>query len=503
MKTSVKANLIANLLGKIWVALIGFAFIPVYLRLLGVEAYGLVGYYAAIQPVLFLIDMGLSTTLNRELARFSTQPDSAADMRRLVRTLEIAYWIACSLIAVGFAAAAPYIAAHGVNAHRLAIADVTFDIRLMGLSLALQFPFSLYQGGLLGLQRQVALNGVLIASSTLRAAGAALILWKVAPTAAAYFEWQCVVSLLQTIAAMATLQSAMPATAERERFSKVAFAGIWRFAANMSVLSVLSVILTQLDKLVLSKMLSLEKFGYYSVATSAVACLYVIINPMFTAVFPRFTQMLAVGDDNALSALYHRSCQTMSVLLAPVVVAVAAFSPELIWAWTGNRLAVENAHLPLTLLAIGSGINGLVMLPYALQLASGWTKLTLHTFLVCIALEVPALFFAIKHYGAVGAAGTWALLNVCFVPVMVYLMHKRLLPGQMGTWYRYDILYPVGAAAIVGLLARAIAPHDLSRVASLATLALVGAFTLAATAFAAPYTRGVIVGRLTKTVPAS
>lgn len=497
--TSTKSNIIANLIGKTWTALIGFLFVPIYLRLIGVESYGLIGYYAAIQPVLSLLDMGLSLTLNRELARMSTKADSAHEMRTMLRTLEVIYWLACIAIGLIFVVAAPLIAAHGVHAQHLSIAQVTFAVGLMGLSLALQFPFSLYQGGLLGLQRQVILNYILIATSTLRAVGAALILWKVSPTAAAYFEWQAAVSVLQTAATAAVLWRAMPWAREAARFSKAAVASIWRFAAKISAIMVLSVVLTQLDKLVLSKMLTLEKFGYYTIATSAAACLLVITYPIYTAAFPRYTQMISRGDKERLITFYHQSCQTMSVLLGPVAIVVAMFSRELLWAWTGNSAVVENAHLPLTLLAIGNGVLGLVNQPYALQLASGWTKLTIHIFTCCIVLEVPALIFAISHYGSVGAASVWAILNICFVPVMVWLMHKRILIGELANWVRYDIGYPIMAAMIVGAIARIFAPHLLpSRALDLVIVALVGAACLAAAALAAPFTRSMIAGRVKK-----
>lgn len=40
-----KRNLIANYLGQGWTALMGLAFIPLYIRYLGIEAYGLIGLF--------------------------------------------------------------------------------------------------------------------------------------------------------------------------------------------------------------------------------------------------------------------------------------------------------------------------------------------------------------------------------------------------------------------------------------------------------------------------
>ena len=88
-----KRNIAANFAGNIWQALMGLAFIPLYIRFMGVESYGLVGYFATLQALFVLLDMGLSSTLTREMARLSVLKNNAKEMRDLVRSLEIIYWI--------------------------------------------------------------------------------------------------------------------------------------------------------------------------------------------------------------------------------------------------------------------------------------------------------------------------------------------------------------------------------------------------------------------------
>ena len=84
----IKRNIAANFIGNFWTTLMGLVFIPVYIRFLGIEAYGLVGFFVTLQSVFSLLDMGLSTTLNRELARLSVNGANARKMRDCVRSLE-------------------------------------------------------------------------------------------------------------------------------------------------------------------------------------------------------------------------------------------------------------------------------------------------------------------------------------------------------------------------------------------------------------------------------
>lgn len=86
-----KRNTIANFIGQGWVALMGLAFIPIYIRYLGVEAWGLVGFMSMLQAWFVLLDMGLTPTLSREMARFQAGAHSAQSIRNLLRSLEVIY----------------------------------------------------------------------------------------------------------------------------------------------------------------------------------------------------------------------------------------------------------------------------------------------------------------------------------------------------------------------------------------------------------------------------
>jgi len=146
---TLRTNITANYAGKIWLAVMSLAFVPIYIRFLGMEAYGLIGIYLSLQSLFALLDLGLSTTLNRELARLSTEPGlaHAQEMRDLVQTLQIIYWGMAFLIGLIVIFLAPLIAHHWVKAQHLSPAIINQTIIIMGLSIALQWPYSLYYDG--------------------------------------------------------------------------------------------------------------------------------------------------------------------------------------------------------------------------------------------------------------------------------------------------------------------------------------------------------------------
>jgi len=167
----INKNIIANFFGSVWTGLLGFIFVPLYIHFMGIEAYGLLGVFTGLLGLFAMLDMGLSSTLNREIARLSAQADKAQDMRDLVRTLEIPYWLIGLLIAIAMILASPLIAFHWVKVKSLSPQSVRTSIMLMGMCVAVQWPIGFYSGGLMGLQRQVLLNGINVAAATFRGDG--------------------------------------------------------------------------------------------------------------------------------------------------------------------------------------------------------------------------------------------------------------------------------------------------------------------------------------------
>ncbi len=495
--SKVTLNAVANFVGKIWSAALGLAVIPIYVRTLGVESYGLVGVFGSLQAIMGLLDMGMQPTVNRELARLSAldRDEAAVPMRELVRTFALVFACVGLLSGAIVLAGSPALATHWIRADRLATHTVVRAVGLMGVIIALQWPSSIFLGGLMSLQRQVLANQILMFVGTLRSVGALLVIKYVSPTIEAFFLAQVLSSAAQTALTGIALTRSLPPTTAPVRFRLEVLREHWRFAAGMFGISVLSVILTQADKMIVTGSLSLKQVGYYSVATAAANALFNLSAPIGAACYPRLIQLTAVGDEDALREFYHRSCQILSVIIIPVTVVISALSSEVLFAWTGNRDTTANAHTVLSLLIVGTCCNGLMSLPVSLQIAHGWTRLIVVINVFAIAVIVPLEFFGARRWGAPGAAVGWLVVNASYVLSVIQLMHRRLLKGEQRRWYLSDVLLPGAGAVAVGLGAKLL-PSPSTRLGALVFVAAVYALAASVAALSAPVSREVIVGRL-------
>jgi len=493
-----KKNIVANFTGSVWQTLMSLIFIPLYIKFTGIESWGLIGIFATLQVIFGLLDMGLSGTLNREMARLSVLPHKEQEMRNLVRTLETLYWSIAVFVGITIVSLSPFIAHHWVKAGQLSPKTIEQAVLIMGFVMALQMPVGFYSGGLMGLQEQVLLNIINIGISTLRGGGVVLILWLVSPTIQAFFLWQIVVSATNIFLLAMFLWRKLPLGENKTVFQKQLLKGVWRFAAGMSGITILAVILTQLDKVILSKMLSLEMFGYYMLASVAGMSLARFFSPVFYSIFPRLTQLASIGDQNELKRFYHKSCQFMSVLILPAAIVVAFFSYEIMLIWTQNPVTAEKTYLLVSILICGTALNGLMNLPYALQLAFGWTSLSVFKNVIAVILLVPLIIYMTKQYGATGAAGVWVILNLGYVFFEIPVMHLRLLRKEKWRWYLQDVCLPLVVCILTAGLGRIFISGPMSQFMMLLCLIIISVLTLTITPITTPALRTWLLEHLLK-----
>ncbi len=444
--SNVNLNVFASLTGNVWAAIVSLAFIPLYIRLMGVEAYGLVGIFLSLQAVFSVLDLGLSQTLNRELAKLTVDDKSNKLILDTVRTLECIYVICAAVIVATIILASGYIASSWLNPDVLSKEDIQVAISIMAAVIGLRWPLTLYIGGLNGLQKQVFLNGLFAVFATFQALGAAVVLWFVDSTVQAFFVWQLIIAAIQVAAVRYAFFRFLPRG--QARFSLEVLSGIWRFAAGVTGVTLLSVLLTQLDKLLLSKLLSLENFGYYVFASTAAAVILKVNGPLFNAFLPRFVQVFATKNEVDLALAYRNGCQLAAIVIVPIACVLAFFSSSVLLLWTQNSTLVANSAFVFSLLVIGNALNGLMALPYALQLASGWTRLALYQNLLLVVFFAPAVYFSSTQWGSVGAASAWAVMNFVAMLIGIQFMHSRLVRREKLYWHVNSVVFPIVAGGL-------------------------------------------------------
>lgn len=445
---SLRLNLVAGVGAAVWNAAIAIAVLPLYLRYLGPDGWGAVGFFMTVQGWLSVVDAGLSPAFNREFARLRAGLAKGSDgnAANVLRSAEWMYLAGGAIVASGLAASSEWIADAWLRTESLPPVAVSSALQWLGVAIALQWLGSLYRQVLLGLQKQVVPSLLGVLASTARALVTVGALAWIAPTLQVFVAVQLGAAALEALGLRSYLSRSAPELANG-RWSAAALHPLRSFVGGVAVLSLLSTLLTQGDKLLLSALLPLSEFGLLMLAATVAGALGLASSPVYLLAYPRLSALTGRGDERAFATEYARWSAWMAVLVLPPASVLAFFAEDVLSLWTGNPQIAAQAAPLLALWTLGAALNALLHVPHAAQLASGWTRLstTLNGLvLVCL---VPLTLWLVPSRGAQAAGWIWVGVNLLHVFLGVSLMHRRILAGQARQWYVHSLLVPAAAAA--------------------------------------------------------
>ena len=484
-----KRNLLANYFGQGWRAVMSLAFVPIYIKYLGIEAYGLIGIFAILMSALGLLDLGMKPALGREMARYTGGTHNEQSIWNLLRSVEIISCVIVIIVAFVIWLMSNWLATSWVKAQTLPTPVVAQAFAIMGLVAALQFLESIYSSSLAGLQRQVIQNVIICSMATIRGLGAVGVLVWVSPTTQAFFIWQAICSCISLLVCATVVYQSLPSPPNPACFSKVALLSVWRFASGMLVITILALMLTQVDKALLSSMLTLDSFGYYALASSIAGSLAMLVGPITAAYYPRFNQLIVMGDTVGIHSAYHQSAQLVTVIVGSATAVLFFFSEQILVLWTSDPELSHRVAPIMAVLALGTFLNCLMWVPYQMQLAYGWTSLTVIINSIAVAILVPAIFVMVPIYGPIAAAWIWVILNGSYCLIGVHFMYRRILKTEKWAWYIRDVLIPLLAASAIAFLASLIFPANFERLLGVGLITLTSVVSLVGAALLAPLVR--------------
>jgi O-antigen/teichoic acid export membrane protein len=438
-----KTKFAVTLLSRIVAALVGIFFVPVYVKLIGIESYGLISFYSTLVGTLSLLDMGLSTAISRQVSIDRSANTSLKEIYDLVFSVEIIYWIIAVILGSLVILSSHYIALYWVNAQTLSVNDIRNAVLLMGIVFAFQFPVSIYNGVMIGFEMQISNAVIITLLSVIKAVGVIFVLMFVKATVEAYFIWQILVTVLFTAILRFYVWRAAFVNKIKAVFSLIQVKKIWRFAFGMAGISAIAFFTSQLDKIVVSKMLSLEYFGYYSLAFLISTAINQTISPMQPVIFPKLTALIASNDQRSIIDLYHKTARWISIIVFPIGSVLFFFGHEILLFWSNNDQLTNQTAPILRVCVVGSVCSCLIWVPYLFMIAKGNTRFTVCQNLIALVIMLPLLYILTKAYGAIGASFVWLIVNLGYVLISIPLFHRFFLKGELLTWFKRDIALPL------------------------------------------------------------
>lgn len=457
---SLKANLAANYASQIYTVFIGIVMMPLYLTSMGSEAYGLVGFFAMLQAWFNLLDLGLTPTIAREAARYHGRALPALDYRRVYRALSTIFVVVAVVGGTLLYLLADVLADRWLKLDRLSTNEVVTALQTMAAAVALRWLGGLYRGVLSGAERLVWLGGFNALVATLRfvAVFASMAIWGYEPSV--FFWHQLAVAAIELIGLWWKSLSLLPSRRtlrEPVGWSLAPVRPLVKFAVGIALTSAVWVLVTQVDKLLLSGILSLGEFGYFSLAVLVAGGITLLSGPISSSIMPRMARLHAEQQHGAVTEVYLQATQLVAIVVGTAATTLAWCADPIMFAWTGSPAIAQRTADLLRLYAIGNGLLALSAFPYYLQYARGTLRHHIIGNCAMGATVVPSVLVAATLFGALGAGAAWLAVNALYLLAWVPYAHSRLEPGLHLRWLTKHILpivLPVQAvAAAMHLLA--------------------------------------------------
>ncbi|MGD1914095.1 MAG: lipopolysaccharide biosynthesis protein [Rivularia sp. (in: cyanobacteria)] len=438
-----KLNAIANYAGNIWSNLLSFLLVPVYLQYLGAETYGLIGGFYAVISFIRLLDLGLSATIKREVALRNSAEEKISTIPDLLRTAEIIYWCTGTLILLLMVLLAKPISTQWINGENIDLETVQWAVIILGLTVAIRWPVTTYRGILIALEKQVQLNILEGIARTVRELGAVAMLVIISPTIIAFLLWQAFIAVLEVFFMMVFAWRYVPKIENRASFKIEILQEIWRFAAGISWTTIVSIILAQIDKILLIKFVSLEQFGYYMLASTLAQKLSIIFQPFVVAISPQIIKLAAQADEQRFIKFFHKSSLFISLAITPIASVLIFFAPIILELWTQSSDVGSQASGILAMLTFGAMLDSLYNISYQIQLAIGKPQIGATFNTVSVFFVIPAMLYVVPELQLFGAALIKTVMNILYYLVLSRITHRYILHKEHRRWLIQDTLIPI------------------------------------------------------------
>jgi O-antigen/teichoic acid export membrane protein len=452
---SLKCNILASYASQIYVTLVGILLLPLYIKYMGAEAYGLVGFFTMLQAWFTLLDLGLTPTIGRETARYRGGAMSALAYRQLFRVLSLLFAGIAVIGGGGLWLISEVVATRWLNVSQLLISEVVLAVQIMAVSVALRWMGGLYRGVITGSERLIWLGGFNAVIASLRFIAVFASMWVYGFTPFVFFIHQLIVAVLELFGLHMMCYRLLPARAclgQAIGWSFRPVQPLLKFALTIAFTSSVWVLVTQTDKLVLSGILPLAEYGHFTLAVLVASGITVITGPISTVIMPRMAKLHAEGQHDEMIKLYRNATQLVSIIGGAAAITLAICAEPLLFAWTGDKeLAIQAAPV-LRLYAIGNGFLAIAAFSYYLQYAKGNLRYHLIGNSALVFILIPSIISAAVYYGSEGAGYAWLIINGLFLSCWVAFVHYKIEPGLHCSWMFRDVLLIISTPVTIAFL---------------------------------------------------
>jgi O-antigen/teichoic acid export membrane protein len=415
-------NTILNFAGMGLPLIVGLAAMPLTVRWLGTERFGLLSLIWIVFTYFSFFDLGLSMATTRVIADALGRGE-AGKIPRYFWTTSILQAFLGLASGLALIAVAPALVERILNIPAAFRGEAKLAFLFLGASLPLILVTASFKGALEASQRFDIVNAVKVPSSILN--------YILPPLGAlAGFGLPGIVLLLIAARVLTLVAWAgfcfrvYPGLRGSFGFFRDALKPVLGFGVWVMVANAVNPILVYLDRFLIGRLMTVEDVGYYTAPYEGVNRLSIVPYSLLLTIFPMFSALEAGRDEEKKSAYFRRSVKFLLIFMGGIVSVVIFFAHDILRLWLGPAFAGRSSTA-LQVLAAGFFCTAVANVPYSLIQGIGRSDVVAKLYLGELVLYVPLAWVLIERSGIAGAAAALAL-RAFFDMVLQLMLAFRL-----------------------------------------------------------------------------
>jgi O-antigen/teichoic acid export membrane protein len=445
----IATNAMYSLIGQAIPMIAGVISIPILIKTLGTDRFGILTLSWIVISYFSLFDLGLGRALTQLVAERLGKGDDDRSISELTWTASILMLVLGIVGALLFLGISPWLVREVLNIPSEIQNETLHTFYILAFSIPLVTSTAGFVGFLSALQRFDLINLIKVPLG---------LFMFTAPLLALPFSNHLtfVVGILLigriigwVIYAKLCIQ-AMPALLSYRNFSYKLLLPLIKFGGWMTLTNIIGPLMTYMDRFLISALISVTAVAYYATPYEIVTKLWIIPTALVTVLFPAFSTSFS-EDPGRVEKLFYRGVRYIFLALFPIVLAIVLFAHELLDLWLGQEFAKNGAPV-LQWLAIGVLINSLAQVPFSLIQGLGRPDITSKFHLFELPLYGLLLWQLTNSYGIIGAAYAW-VIRIAIDTLILFLISQSML-SKKGMMVRdvFPIIFSIGTLIALSLI---------------------------------------------------
>lgn len=447
-------NTLWNLIGQGSPLIIAAVAIPILVRHIGVDRYGILSISWMLIGYFSLFDFGVGRALTKFVAdRLGTSDEH--DIPPLVWTSLMLMLLLGVVGGICMAAMSPWLVSRIL---KIPIALHVETLRTFYL-LALGTPFVITTTGFRGIleaqQRFGIVNAIRIPMGAFTFGGPLLVIPfsnHLVPIVGLLLAGRVLLCVAYGFACLRTMPSLLRGFALQTSVIRP----VLSFGSWVTVSNVVSPVMQSMDRFLIGGLLSVGAVAYYSAPFDVISRISILPAAVAGVLFPAFA-VSYVQDRNRLASLLGRGLKFIFLAVFPIVLLIVTFAPEGLRLWLGPVFAEQSTSVTRWL-AAGTLVNCLALVPTTFIQGIGRPDITAKLHLIELPLYLGGAWWLIRERGIEGAALAW-VVRVLLDAVLLFIVAESFLERKglnrfMGAFVAVGICILVISSLVATLMAK-------------------------------------------------